>query len=388
MTCILTLSTFIGKAQVDFFEGSWQEAAVQAKLEKKFLFVDCYTDWCYWCKVSDRTTFQSKEVSDFLNKNFISVKVDMEKGDGIYLGMKYRVSSYPTFLVFDSTGQVLNSISGYQKDDSKFIDELKSVVKGKNRYRYISSIHNQIKFPAFYTASFGDADNEKKELVSEQLQVTKWLQSQEDITAEVAWNVISRFDLDEKNQERFLAELEVFRKLYGNREVNDKVVGIAANMLAPILEKKDENDLDNVMRFVDEYVTESEQFKVKMLFRLKYAEVTDNWKLYAKVVKGLFEKEGVKDNLNDANGFAWNIYLKTDDESVLADATNWMFEVVSLEGNYAYLDTYASLLYKTHSYEEAQKVAEKAIAIGLNNDEKVEETKELLVKIKDAQKAK
>jgi thiol:disulfide interchange protein len=57
-----------------------QEAFDRAKQENKPIFVDTYASWCEPCKWMDQNTFSQTTVGDFFNKNYISWKVDVEKG--------------------------------------------------------------------------------------------------------------------------------------------------------------------------------------------------------------------------------------------------------------------------------------------------------------------
>jgi hypothetical protein len=59
-----------------------------------------------------------------------------------------------------------------------------------------------------------------------------------------------------------------------------------------------------------------------------------------------------------------------------------MKEVVAKEPQYAYLDTYASILYKCGQLKDAEAWANKAIEAGKKSGDKVTSTEELLVKIK------
>ena len=84
------------------------------------------------------------------------------------------------------------------------------------------------------------------------------------------------------------------------------------------------------------------------------------------------------------NALCWDLYTGCEDQEVLKKAAGWMQDVVSKEPTYAYLDTYAALLYKTGAYGEAEKWATKAIEIGKAENEKVDDTQKLLEKIKAA----
>jgi len=70
---------------------TWEEAVELQKKEPRKLMVDVYTDWCHWCKVMDKKTFEKQEVADYLNTHFYAIKLDAEqKEDIIWNGNKFE----------------------------------------------------------------------------------------------------------------------------------------------------------------------------------------------------------------------------------------------------------------------------------------------------------
>ena len=99
---------------VRFEEGTWAEIVQKAKTENKIIFMDAYTTWCGPCKMMSRNTFPDAEVGSFFNTNFVNVKMDMEKGEGIALARKYQVVAYPTLLFINpSDGEITHRVAGY-----------------------------------------------------------------------------------------------------------------------------------------------------------------------------------------------------------------------------------------------------------------------------------
>ena len=80
------------------------DASVQ---QEKLVFLDVYTDWCLPCKMMDEDVFTNKELGDFFNENFISYKVNAEKGKGSQIAELYQVPGYPTLLFLDNKGRIL-----------------------------------------------------------------------------------------------------------------------------------------------------------------------------------------------------------------------------------------------------------------------------------------
>ena len=96
-----------------FLKGSFDAALTKAKDEKKLVFVDIYTTWCGPCKLMDRTTFKDKEVRNLLSESVVAFKIDAEKGEGINIARKYKVTGYPCFLILDSEGKLVSKYLGF-----------------------------------------------------------------------------------------------------------------------------------------------------------------------------------------------------------------------------------------------------------------------------------
>jgi thioredoxin-related protein len=73
-------------------------------------------------------------------------------------------------------------------------------------------------------------------------------------------------------------------------------------------------------------------------------------------------------NILEMNNFCYSdIFQHSDDSIVIQLGIKWMSEVVRIDSNYACLDTYACLLYKSGKVEEALKIEEKALQCCIEN---------------------
>ena len=121
------LSGTLSAQKIDYYNKSWKDIQAMAKAENRYILIDAYTDWCGWCKVMDKETMTDPKVVEFINKNFVPVKMEMEHGEGTMMAMKYHVSAFPTFMVFSLAGQYVYTITGYQKTEA-FMKELNNAL--------------------------------------------------------------------------------------------------------------------------------------------------------------------------------------------------------------------------------------------------------------------
>ena len=101
------------------------EALDRAKAEDKLVFLDFYTSWCLPCKLMDEDVFTDRQFGDYMNANFVSIKIDAEAGNGPNLAALYGVQAYPTLLFLDTNGRVRTKKEGaaYQTELRRMGDE-------------------------------------------------------------------------------------------------------------------------------------------------------------------------------------------------------------------------------------------------------------------------
>lgn len=110
----------------------------------KLIFVDCYTSWCVPCVEMAKQEFPKKVSGDFFNPKFISVKYDMEKGEGIDLRKKYDVNSFPTFLILNAKGEEINRVVG-KAGAEEFIEKVKLALNPDNSMDSLKSAYEKDK---------------------------------------------------------------------------------------------------------------------------------------------------------------------------------------------------------------------------------------------------
>ena len=101
---IFLLLGIIGFAIISFMPANkpgaqainWMDFDRAVKLNKehpKKIFIDVYTQWCGWCKRMDASTYQDKEIIEYMNKYFYAVRLDAETKDTFHFNDHKFVNS-------------------------------------------------------------------------------------------------------------------------------------------------------------------------------------------------------------------------------------------------------------------------------------------------------
>ena len=105
---------------IRFFEGTFEEAQKKAVAENKLIFIDFYADWCMPCKMMAKQVFTDSLVGEYYNQRFISLQINVEKGEHQKLVKHYKVTSMPTLAILRADGKAL-SLSAGARDQEEFL---------------------------------------------------------------------------------------------------------------------------------------------------------------------------------------------------------------------------------------------------------------------------
>lgn len=268
---------------IEFFHGTWKEAMQKAADEDKLLFVDAYATWCGPCKRMAKNVFTKDEVGDYFNKNFINLKLDMEKADGITFGKEYPVSAYPTLFFLAGDGTVVSKIRGGQKA-AQLIEHGKKATKGYDRSgqfeeRYAKG-ERGYDLMYDYIKALVQADKPHSKITNE------YLRSEPDITddqlAELTF--VAATEPDSKAFETMVLHKDKLLAEHGEEAWNQKVK--AAVMVA--VDKAIEYDypelLDDAITMSDEQMTDgakATEAEARMLYATRMGN-SDEYVKYAK----------------------------------------------------------------------------------------------------------
>lgn len=207
-------------AQINFRDISFDEALKAAKAENKMVFIDCYTSWCGPCKRLARDIFPTKEAGDYFTPRFVSIKVDMEKGEGPQLGKRYDVGAYPTLLFLNADGELVYRLCGGKSSAVELIKDVEQGIKNQSLTAMQRQYEEGNRTQAFITDYLEMLDNQA--MLSEINKVaTDFLQ-----------NKIEGLFLDKTLYQLFVQYIclpsnSVFQKVYAQKERVKDVYGEA-----------------------------------------------------------------------------------------------------------------------------------------------------------------
>ena len=110
---------------------SLDQAEFELHKENRPVLIDLYTDWCGWCKVMDKKTYSNRNVVQYLQDKFYTVKVNAEtrepiswKGKAYHFNENYRSNDFavyitqgrlefPTTVILPADGSEPQAIPGY-----------------------------------------------------------------------------------------------------------------------------------------------------------------------------------------------------------------------------------------------------------------------------------
>ncbi len=125
----LTLSLFATiEWQTDF-----NKAFAQAKKLNKplFVFIERHEPPCRWCQLMKRTTLADEEIANYINKNFIAVRLVRESSN-------YPDELYPNFVptiyVITPDERIIKKIVGYwpKEDFQSDLTDIQRFLQDKN----------------------------------------------------------------------------------------------------------------------------------------------------------------------------------------------------------------------------------------------------------------
>lgn len=381
----LPVLAFSQNRHINFETGNLASVFEKAKKENKFILVDAYTTWCGPCKWMSKNIFTNDTAADYYNANFVNLKIDAEKGEGIAFAEKYDVRCYPNFLILDGDGKVIHRVAG-SMPTAAFVDFGKTASTKEKTFAYKRTEFEKSALTEANVTEYIDLlmncclDPSPKAL--EYIASVK----ETDLVKENNWTVLRDFVYNHESREMkyFLNNLSQFEKAFGKDAVEQKLEQLGKSYFSKYTRAK-EFDKAAYENSKKEFANMKWPNTNKIIFEadMEAYKRFDNTKYY-ELAASDFQKY-YNNNSQDLNGMAWDFYEKVSDKKLLNSAVKMAQRACEINPSYANLDTYAAVLYKSGDLKNAEVQANKAIDKA--KEEKMgaddyKETSELLKKIK------
>jgi thioredoxin-related protein len=350
---------------IHFFKGSWAEALEEASKQEKIIFVDAFTTWCGPCKRMSRNVFPDPDVGTFYNANFINMKLDMEKGEGLQFRKKYPVSAFPTLFFIDGEGGIVLQTKG-ARDVPGFL-ELGKKALSKIDYtgQYIERYEEGDRSPELvynYIKALNKSGKPSLKVAND------YIDKQEKLNTEQNLRII--FEGTTEADSRIFGLLIRHRKeiesLESSEAVVDRIELACRNTLNKALEFKLDMLLEEAVSKMEEHAPErAEAFTYEA--KKQYYATTGNTKDYLKTVKGYASKV-IGNDASQLHSLAEHISQNFPEEDKLMKlAEKYAEKAASYGGLFQYYITYSGILLKNGKKAEAIKAAEKAKELAGDN---------------------
>lgn len=317
---------------VAFLEGkTFAEAVDLAGESGKKVFLDCYTSWCGPCKMVARDIFPQKVAGDYFNREFVNIKIDMEKGEGPELAKRLGVKAYPTFIMFDGEGKEIGRIVGSKKTAEEFVEAVKQAV-GENSLSAMNRRYDggerDPEFLYSYLAVLDNAyDSEKARLVAGEMLCGK---TKELLDDEALFGIFLRHNESPLSPafQYVLQHEDEFKAKYPGPALERMMASTWMSYPRTLLTKEPDGTATFDSKAMKAYVKEMKKWGVEnrdeivLMSDIHVAEATGNWREYAKQCSKYFRKFG--DNDMYIYNWALRIQRNSDDAKAKKMAASWM----------------------------------------------------------------
>lgn len=382
---LLPSAVFAQEKGIDFrhFEG-WEQALAQAKKEQKFIFVDVNTTWCVPCKVMSREIFPREDVGTFMNKNFISIKVQMDSSKADHPAIKkwyadaakikslYKVRNYPTLLYFDPNGKQVHRTVGqstaedFIKNSADALDPATQYLSMQEKFNSGGNLGAEF-LKALTTAAWKASEREKSRIfVARYLALTD---DQQLLTEEnIRFVTIHTQRASDPGFQFFLRNMDKIDSISGKgtalSTVNWYMSKDVEDLVSTSPAKPDWTKVYKVIKgrfpkYADELI-----IKRKIKF---YIDKRD-WANVDRNVSLLVPQYGIMLSPNELNGYAYSVFLGCTEGKYLKNALKWTDLLMSTEKDNSILFTRASLFYKLGRTQEAIGLLKRGIALAAEED--------------------
>ncbi|MCK5138002.1 MAG: thioredoxin family protein [Bacteroidales bacterium] len=264
---IMLVLPVLVQAQVEFIEvttlNEMEEVQKKASDQQLMLFVDVYATWCGPCKIMDKEVYTNAAVADYMNANFVNVRLDGETDYGRKYAMEQKLEGYPSMFVFSSDGDPVSRLIGFTAA-GELVPSLKGTVDNYKIVKVYKTKYErgtlELEDFALYISVVREMGNEEEseKLASEYMErIMDPKLSDNDISVVAFFMDLEdtwwpEFSSDQERLRKVLGDdyMMALEKIYNNSlvkavdEDNVQLISKMANELTPLIEEEETNSWD------------------------------------------------------------------------------------------------------------------------------------------------
>ncbi len=400
---LLLIPVAVFSAEVDFKKIRLEEAVSLAKKQDKNIFIDFMASWCGPCKWMSKEVFTDPAVAEYMNANFINLKIDVESELGeseAYAA--FDVQAMPTLVFLTKHGKL-----AYRKLGALDQKDFLALAKKANDPDYqltpllvnYDMVTPEPDSPEALNllAALKDAQHERYEAIwKEWREDLKEEQYLKDGVLQALYVPLLPFDSPEVAYLKANAQ-----RAYGNvpeAQLTETLMTYVQPQFQQTVMSNDKKKLDALLAFVGDVAAPDKAKALQTQFELMFFQMTQDFDGLAEAAIQRIPTADIKDR-DFLNNIAWTVYENVDNESALVKTASW-FNSEALEGmsaneieqkrfddkqqahsEYMLFDTYAALLLKAGA-PKAREVAQATIAFAEAHQLDAGDTKRLLEQYK------
>jgi len=361
---------------IQFEHGTWPETLAKAKSEGKLVFLDAVTSWCGPCKMMAKEVFPDTAVGTFFNEYFVSIKMDMEQGEGVEISSRYKIWVYPTLLFLDDSGTVQHRSAGFHSpeelialgntalDPARNLAALEKQYASGNRRREFLLKYLEAKTAA-YDPDAGRIAND-------------FLKTEEDLGTTENMDLLMRHidDPYSKGFQFLLRNRPAFEEKFGKRELKVKIESVFEGYL----QSHPELQLGEVQRLYGTVYPEGAE-ALASRYRLDYYHQRNDRVNFASTAIDHYTRYP-SDDPDELNEMASIFAEELSEPAQLQTALGWVEKAISLQETSYYQYTRAKVWAKMGKKKAARKAAERSLQLAKAEGEDTMLVEELLESLK------
>lgn len=366
------------KSGMNFRKISFKQGLEAAKAEKKPLYIHCYADWCHYCKYMVDSVYTDKEVGEFFNANFISIKVNMEK-EGIDLAKSIKGHTWPTMLFYDTTGEMMHRAAGrrykqpFLELGREALDPRRQMRYFKNKYNDSTATPNEVQL-YFRMQEIAGMDA--------QLMIDDYLrkQSDSDFTNQNNWRIMYDIIKDPTLlvMKRIIDNKKILEAKYTTDSINNKLITLHNSYLMQYVQQLDSVGYERAKRKIRENKKLDISDKICAFADLNKYKMKSQWDIYRVEGRKFVEKYAMDDfkRLVDVASVYYEHFAG--DKELMLLSEQWVKRSISIADLYKGNNLLASISFVLGKKEQALNAANHAIELAKQYKNDYSQTTQLL----------